>query len=312
MAWGALRQVELDQLETFWRQHAGHAVAHGKTSRRDIVTLGDALSECPELSCIKDRLPGHVLVAAAARAHAVGTGADRVLVASGAIDEDDYVRALAASLGVAFDSLAGTRRNQCPLTDTQLIDAPATGIVAIAIGNSLIYVIAPRGHAARRIGQLAVHNPDLLRRVRLTTADSINRFVGRHAAGAIEHRATNLLRTTLPLMSAAPPRWRKSGEAAIAIGAAAFATFLIEPRGVTVALEAFLAMIFIAWIALRLVGIMIRRPRKKGRIAIPDRELPVYTILVALYREASSVNDLVTAIRRLDYPGIMAQTPQAV
>jgi hypothetical protein len=32
--------------------------------------------------------------------------------------------------------------------------------------------------------------------------------------------------------------------------------------------------------------------------------------MVALYREASSVDSLIAAIRALDYPGIMAQTPQ--
>jgi hypothetical protein len=40
--------------------------------------------------------------------------------------------------------------------------------------------------------------------------------------------------------------------------------------------------------------------------------LPVYTILVPLYREVSSLDGLIASLRRLDYPGLMAQTPQAV
>ena len=35
---------------------------------------------------------------------------------------------------------------------------------------------------------------------------------------------------------------------------------------------------------------------------IPDRQLPIYTIIVALYREAELVEPLVGALRRLDYP----------
>jgi hypothetical protein len=34
-------------------------------------------------------------------------------------------------------------------------------------------------------------------------------------------------------------------------------------------------------------------------------------VIAALYREAASVDGLLTAIERLDYPGIMAQAPQA-
>ncbi|MFZ3352343.1 MAG: hypothetical protein WA268_15910, partial [Xanthobacteraceae bacterium] len=42
-----------------------------------------------------------------------------------------------------------------------------------------------------------------------------------------------------------------------------------------------------------------------------DRDLPIYTIICALYREEKVVDKLVAAIRALDYPGIMAQAPQA-
>jgi len=41
-------------------------------------------------------------------------------------------------------------------------------------------------------------------------------------------------------------------------------------------------------------------PRSSTRIA--DHELPIYTIICALYREANVVDGLVAAIRSLDYP----------
>jgi cellulose synthase/poly-beta-1,6-N-acetylglucosamine synthase-like glycosyltransferase len=77
-------------------------------------------------------------------------------------------------------------------------------------------------------------------------------------------------------------------------------------------LEAFatcLCTVFLAAAALRLlkvafVGKARRRPLRRG-----DDRLPIYTIICALYREANVVNRLVAAIRALDYPGIMAQTP---
>jgi len=70
-------------------------------------------------------------------------------------------------------------------------------------------------------------------------------------------------------------------------------------------------VIFLAAAALRLVSVAFA-PRTPDRSArIDDRKLPIYTIICALYREAAIVKDFVAAIRTLDYPGIMAQTPQA-
>jgi glycosyltransferase involved in cell wall biosynthesis len=46
-----------------------------------------------------------------------------------------------------------------------------------------------------------------------------------------------------------------------------------------------------------------RPPSKRAQPRIPDAELPVYTILVPLYREANMLASLVRALARLDYPG---------
>jgi hypothetical protein len=62
----------------------------------------------PEIDCVRDVLPEHVVEAAVARAIALGTGADRVLIASEAIDEETYLRALADRLDVPFEP--ATRR----------------------------------------------------------------------------------------------------------------------------------------------------------------------------------------------------------
>ena len=71
-----------------------------------------------------------------------------------------------------------------------------------------------------------------------------------------------------------------------------------------------LASVFLAWLALRFVGAFVDRAWRDRGDDPPDHELPVYTVIAALYREAASVDGLLAAIARLDYPGIMAQTPQ--
>jgi glycosyltransferase XagB len=68
------------------------------------------------------------------------------------------------------------------------------------------------------------------------------------------------------------------------------------------AVEILLAAVFNAWLVLRLTGACVRRPPAASGRAEQDDALPVYTIICALYQEASSVNALLSAIERLDYP----------
>ena len=109
-----------------------------------------APEDFPELECVRGVLPERVVEAAAARAIALGTGADRVLIANGALDEESYLRALADLLGVPFEPLDGVARALCPLGDERLIEAAAQGMVPLAIADQLCLTVAPRAGAARR------------------------------------------------------------------------------------------------------------------------------------------------------------------
>ncbi len=108
-------------------------------------------TSCPEIACIRDRLSDGVIAVAERRAAELGVGADRVLIASGAIAEEDYVRALAAYCDVAFDPLDITPRSAVPLTDDRLLEAAAVGLLPLNIAGSLVIVVAPRGTTARRL-----------------------------------------------------------------------------------------------------------------------------------------------------------------
>ena len=53
---------------------------------------------------------------------------------------------------------------------------------------------------------------------------------------------------------------------------------------------------------------------RRGEVCTPppdESTLPSYTILVPLYREVKILPELARALAAIDYPGIMAQTPQA-
>jgi len=63
-----------------------------------------------------------------------------------------------------------------------------------------------------------------------------------------------------------------------------------------------LSVMFLCASAVRLASIFIAHKPPAPIPRAPDSELPVYTIICALYRESAVIADLVAAIRKLDYP----------
>ncbi|MGA8992200.1 MAG: hypothetical protein WB500_17780 [Rhodoplanes sp.] len=164
----------------------------------------------PELDCVRDRLPLTTIAAAERRALVVGVTADRVLITSGLLTEEVYVRALAQSLGLAFEPLETPERTACPISDERLIEARAAGLLPLTENDELTLVVAPRGVAARRLYTIISGAPELRRRIRLTSSERLAGFVYRNGGVALGERAAFGLSTSRPLFSAAP-RARRLG-----------------------------------------------------------------------------------------------------
>ena len=269
-------------------------------ARVDPDPVRRAVTACPELECVRHRLPPGIIAAAEQRALALGVGADRVLIAARAMTEDAYVVALAARLRVAFESLDNVARVACPLPDARLMDADVTGLLPLRIAGELVWVIAPRGLAARRLSALIGSRPALAARIRLTSSRRLRSFVIRHGASALSERAANALRARRPELSAAPRRFRHRLLSLAAVAMLAGVAVAL-PGPATTATSALLLLTFLAWTALRLIGAATRWHRWPA-LRLRPGELPVYTLIIALYDEAAAAAGLVAALRRLDYP----------
>ena len=224
-------------------------------------TVGGAGAHLPfrETDCIRSLLPAAVIAAAEERAEALGIGADRVLIASGAIDEESYLRALGEQLGVAFEPLDGVPRALCPIGDERLVEAAANGMLPLADGDDLCLVVAPRAAAVRRIGALIAEHPEQARHFRFSSNDRIVRFALRCAGKTVAARAADGLKQTHPRLSAAPPRWRGKVVPLTIAGLWALAAALLATPATTAVTGLILAAVFLAWLALRLVGALIDR-----------------------------------------------------
>ncbi len=259
-------------------------------------------SACPEIDCIRHLLPQPIIAAAEQRARQIGLGAERVLICADAITEDGYLAALAGSLGTNYQPLDRTPRSDCPLSDEELIQAAAAGLMPLYCDGRLTWIIAPRNLTARRLADPQSRPPEWLQPFRLTSSGQLQRFVTRHTQRALGERAANGLRQAWPLFSNAPRTkgWRS---------ALAFALIVLvdiclgmKPAATIGLLGTLLCGAFLSTAALRLWSAFTVKAPARSLRDIDDRSLPTYTIICALYREAAVVENLVAAIRTLDYP----------
>ncbi len=186
---------------------------------------------------MRDLLPARVIAAAERRALSLGLGADRVLICADVITEEGYLTALATALGTSFEPLENVSRVHCPLSDDQLIEAAAAGLLPLRDGDRLSWIIAPRCLTARNLVNLVSTGSSWPRSFRLTSPERLSGFVDRYAQAALGRRAAGELQRLQPHLSNAPGR---GGWGFIAIAAIAASTenakrvfFITPPKATT-------------------------------------------------------------------------------
>jgi hypothetical protein len=297
---GATGFVQVDR-PPFPGRHFGPPQS-SNDNQRHVVDEGPA----DELDCLRRVLAPEHLRAAEVRARELGIGADQVLIQQGVIDEDAYLRRLAFDTGIAIETFAGIDRSDSPLRDHQIAQAAKLGLIPLRRDGRLIWTLAPRRLAARTLCRLVDKHPDLAERVGLTSSARLDQFLLHQADNVLGRAAADGLRRRFPRMSAAPvaiegPRWRRQLQC-LKRPCGIAALILLPPILVLDAWSAVLALWFLAFIGLRLWGSFKSRPPPPILPRMPDRQLPVYTVIAALYREASSVASLMHAIDEFDYP----------
>lgn len=256
-----------------------------------------------ELDCLRGAFDADILDAAARRSHEIGVGADQVLIRWGKIEEADYLDRLAAYSGIARERFGDVGRGDCPLSDDQIRFAARYRILPIRRNGELVYVKAPQGYAARRASAFVEKYPGLTRRFRLATHADFDEFLTHRTGHTLAHAAVHDLKTKLSDMSAAPKEPGNGNHLRYLWRVLALSVPLtIAPLLIIQICGAILAVWFLLFTSLRLAGSFAPRPRTKRFTRLPDDQLPVYTVIVALYREAKSVAPLIRSLEALDYP----------
>jgi cellulose synthase/poly-beta-1,6-N-acetylglucosamine synthase-like glycosyltransferase len=109
-----------------------------------------------------------------------------------------------------------------------------------------------------------------------------------------------------PNYSAGAPVWLWQVLAGVAALGMAAGGLVIAPAATRYALTTLVALPFLFVVALRVLALVLvvvtKVPPERRRRRAPDADLPVYTILVPMLREAQVAADFIAAARTFDYP----------
>ncbi len=232
-----------------------------------------------------------------------GTSIEAELLRSGEVQEGAYYGAMARLLRLPFIDMIDPGLVQDAITlDSQL--ARPTMVRLAHRTKAPETVIVPE---AGRLAELAVAlatMPVLGRDLAITTPGAIRRAVWAAGARRRGRETTNGLFETRPAFSARTVLSGHQGFFAGAVVAGTGAAFLSAPMAMLLFLHIILSLVYFASLMLRLMALALKmhRPSPATRFALQAGALPRYTVMVALYREAPVVGQLVACLERLDWP----------
>ncbi|MGH6848741.1 MAG: glycosyltransferase family 2 protein [Methylocella sp.] len=240
-----------------------------------------------------------VLLVAAAEARRQAIAPEAALLASGTIGDSFYYRCLADRLGAAFIDGevalgAGARYPHAIHAGLAPLDGDAGPGWLVAPRGQLLAHLLAGGRGSERLGA----------RLAITTPSHLSSLVRAAATESILREACLGLGNLDPSLSAkAGPSQAQCAFAMTAIAAATFA-FGLAPAFTLAVVSLSMTCFFLASIWLRLFAGAASTASGEApfRARLEDRRLPVYSVVVALHREARVVPQLAAALAAIDYP----------
>lgn len=243
---------------------------------------------------------------AAERAATSGTRFAEELLASGEVAEADLYRAIAADLGLGFADavdpesvMADQARRLASLRDGH-------GLRIAMLGNAdgtTTHLIADPGIDPAAIRALLAGTPHLRAGIRIAPPSALRAAIVERSTGRLLFDAQHRLLLQSPEFSARTVVSAWQGATAVAAVFAFLVLLWLAPVATTLAAHLIASAGFAACVVLRLLA-WVEAGRLRPRPlppADPARQ-PVYSVLVALYREKEMVPQLLAALGRLQWP----------
>lgn len=240
------------------------------------------------------------------RAQANRTCFHAELMVSGRVREDALFAAVARALGLRFLERVPSERLVIDEAGaiTVLRGMRRNAMVPLRGGNgAALFVIAPYDLELADLRTRLGAAPGVAGRLVVTSPGALRAALMARAGAALAREASLGLFGRSPDFSA---RFITNPWQAFATGlllAGAPVLLYAAPDATTLALSGFLTLLFLGCVGLRLLA-GAQRPPLRPAVDAPDdgSALPIYSVLVALHREADVVPDLLAALGRLDWP----------
>ncbi len=233
------------------------------------------------------------------RARQIGVGGDEVLIATGTLTPDQAGAGAAARLDLPFTRLDGAGVPGGRVPYAELVTLLRTGILRTGPGR---LVLAARGEALRQLAARLASRPELRAVMALTTPERLAAHLRRRNAQVLARQAAYGLMERTPRLSAAT---LGIGRLIFALGALVLALLPLlvhsAPAPLAILLAVMLGAVLLGWSSLRLNAV-IHPPAPPEPAWLADRQLPRYSLIVPLYREAPVVPQLIESLLALDYP----------
>jgi glycosyltransferase XagB len=275
----------------------------------DLVRLGiHEHLRIGEMLLLRSIVTPELIEDACAEQRRTGSRVGEILVHNGAVAERDLIGALAEQLQIPLVDVSDLDPDSLPRDVIPEPLARHLRCVPIGMDDRCIYMAIAEPLDNATIAALREHT-NLELRGFLATANSIDELLQRIHGGAYVDAATSELLTRLP-EECANRVLSESQRVSIVLGLiASIALLVIFPIPTLVAFVGLASLFYTAasfykfWLMYSAlgheyeVGVTAEEVRE-----LDERDLPRYTILVPLYREANVVPRLVKAIEALDYP----------
>jgi cellulose synthase/poly-beta-1,6-N-acetylglucosamine synthase-like glycosyltransferase len=166
-----------------------------------------------------------------------------------------------------------------------------------------VFLLAPASFDIGAAAHWARSRRQLAERVRIAAPRSLRKAVIERASDALDRRAVSMLSERFPIHSSRTIGcgWqnRLLGATLVGLPAAAY----LVPLAAGLFIHAFFSVSFLACVGLRLVAAMTATPPRIAPLRrFSPSQMPVYSVLVPLYREAEIIPDLLVALGRIVWP----------
>lgn len=234
-----------------------------------------------------------------------GTTIFQELVAYALADPHAIRDALVAELGVpALRIIEPTR---LALRDREGFAALRHGSQAGAhyrdAGGGSVFLVCAETLDPQILARAIERTPDIALKLRLVTVADLRAALMLEMRERLTEHARDHLFLTCPSFSA---RYVANAWQGLALGVLAVALplwFWLDWQTANLAFHISLSALFLSCVVLRLVAMLSAKPLRMPRLERRRGEkLPVYTVLVALYREAPVVPQLLQALGQLEWP----------